>query len=41
MLAGIPQAPSIYNPVDHPENAKARQAVVLEILEENGITTGK
>ena len=24
MLAGIPQAPSIYNPVDHPENAKSQ-----------------
>ncbi|MEE0777321.1 MAG: transglycosylase domain-containing protein, partial [Bacillota bacterium] len=38
MLAGIPQAPSVYNPQSHPDKAKARQAVVLKILEKNGIT---
>jgi len=31
-LAGIPKAPSRYNPVSHPEDSKKRRAVVLKLL---------
>ena len=37
MLAGLPQAPALYNPFTNMEAAKARQEVV-EILE--GMTDG-
>ena len=36
LLAGLPQAPSLYNPFDHPEAAKERQKVVLGLMEKNG-----
>ena len=38
MLAGIPNAPSIYNPIDNAAMAAERQRVVIEILAENGFT---
>jgi penicillin-binding protein 1A len=30
LLAGLPQAPTLYNPIRHPEAAKARRAQVLD-----------
>ncbi len=32
MLAGLPQSPATYNPLENPEAAKVRQAVVLDLL---------
>lgn len=32
MLAGLPQAPAIYNPLENPTAAKERQAVVLDLM---------
>jgi penicillin-binding protein 1A len=32
LLAGIPQAPTKYNPYEHPEEAKARRNIVLNLL---------
>ncbi|MBI4299906.1 MAG: PBP1A family penicillin-binding protein [Chloroflexi bacterium] len=39
MLAGLPQAPAYYSPREHPERAKARQAVVLEMMIKRGYIT--
>ena len=36
LLAGLPQAPALYNPFDHPDAAKARQEIVLGLMEKNG-----
>ena len=36
LLAGLPQAPALYNPFDHPQAAQERQAVVLGLMEKNG-----
>lgn len=36
LLAGLPQAPGLYNPLDHPQQAKERQLVVLDLMEKNG-----
>jgi penicillin-binding protein 1A len=36
MLAGLPKAPSAYNPVDNPKRAKLRQAYVLKRMHELG-----
>lgn len=39
VLAGIPQAPSLYNPFDNPEGTQARRDIVLErMLTLGGIT---
>lgn len=32
MLAGLPQAPSLYNPIEHYERGKRRQAAVLDLM---------
>ncbi len=32
LLAGIPQAPTAYNPYEHPEEAKGRRDIVLNLL---------
>lgn len=37
LLAGVPKSPTYYNPLRNPENAKKRQAYVLEKMFENGI----
>lgn len=37
VLAGIPQAPSVYNPIDNPEKSQERTEAVLNILTENDI----
>ncbi len=36
LLAGLPQAPSAYNPLTHPDAAKARQRVVLNLMVRSG-----
>ena len=39
MLAGLPQAPSVYNPLINYETAKQRQAAVLDLMARNGFIT--
>jgi penicillin-binding protein 1A len=39
MLAGLPKAPSAYNPIVNPKRAKARQLYIIERMEENGFIT--
>ncbi len=42
LLAGLPQAPSVYDPLLFPAAAAARQAVVLDLMAKNGyITAGE
>ncbi|MCT4543076.1 MAG: transglycosylase domain-containing protein [Vallitalea sp.] len=36
MLAGLPQAPSIYNPKKHMNRARARQKMVFSVMSKNG-----
>jgi len=36
LIAGLPQAPGIYNPFTNPELAKQRQVIVLGLLEKQG-----
>jgi len=38
-LAGLPQAPSTYNPYRHFERAKARQELILDLMLERGALT--
>jgi penicillin-binding protein 1C len=37
LLAGIPQSPTAYDPLQHPEAAKQRQKVVLSLMEKAGL----
>ena len=39
LLAGMPQAPSSYDPYAHPEQAKERRDLVLKTMKENGKLT--
>ena len=39
MLAGLPQAPSAYNPVSNPRRAKRRQQYIIDRMEANGFIT--
>ncbi|MBN2304307.1 MAG: PBP1A family penicillin-binding protein [Anaerolineae bacterium] len=39
MLAGLPQAPGIYSPLDNPETAKDRQRIVLDLMVKHGKIT--
>lgn len=39
MLAGLPKAPSAYNPINNPKRAKARQLYIIERMQENGFIT--
>ena len=41
LLAGIPKDPTLYDPVAHPGQARARRAVVLRALETNLDLTGE
>ncbi|MRD47139.1 penicillin-binding protein 1A [Caenimonas koreensis] len=42
MLAGLPKAPSAYNPITNPSRARARQQYIIDRMLENGfITTGE
>lgn len=40
MLAGLPKAPSTFNPIANPARAKARQQYIIDRMEENGFITG-
>ncbi|MBE7940025.1 MULTISPECIES: penicillin-binding protein 1A [Ramlibacter] len=35
MLAGLPKAPSAYNPISNPERARTRQQYIIDRMEEN------
>jgi 1A family penicillin-binding protein len=37
MLAGLPQSPAVYNPLENPEAAKARQNIVLDLMVKHGL----
>ena len=39
MLAGLPQAPSAYNPINNPDRAKSGQFRILERMVDNGYIT--
>lgn len=39
LLAGLPQAPSQYNPYVHPEAAKTRRNIVLGVMRDAGLIT--
>lgn len=39
MLAGLPKAPSAYNPIINPSRARSRQLYIIERMEENGFIT--
>jgi penicillin-binding protein 1A len=41
MLAGLPKAPSAYNPISNPKRAKSRQLYIIERMEENGFITAQ
>jgi penicillin-binding protein 1A len=41
MLAGLPQAPSAYNPVKNPRRARARQLHIIDRMVENGFITAE
>ena len=41
MLAGLPKAPSAYNPISNPKRARARQQYIIERMEENGFITAE
>ncbi|MFP8834613.1 penicillin-binding protein 1A [Hydrogenophaga sp. XSHU_21] len=39
LLAGLPQAPSAYNPIRNPKRAQARQRYIIDRMVENGYIT--
>jgi penicillin-binding protein 1A len=39
MLAGLPKAPSAYNPISNPKRARSRQLHIIERMEENRFIT--
>jgi len=39
MLAGLPKAPSAYNPIANPKRARSRQLYIIERMEEHGFIT--
>jgi len=39
MLAGLPQAPSVYNPVRNPQRAQRRQQYIIDRMAANGFIT--
>ncbi|MGE4241683.1 penicillin-binding protein 1A [Ramlibacter sp.] len=39
MLAGLPKAPSAYNPITNPQRARARQLYIIERMEDVGYIT--
>ena len=41
MLAGLPKAPSAYNPISNTKRARSRQLYIIERMEENGFITAK
>ncbi|MDB5886326.1 MAG: penicillin-binding protein family [Polaromonas sp.] len=41
MLAGLPKAPSTYNPIANPARARTRQLYIVERMEQNGFITAQ
>ncbi len=41
MLAGLPKAPSAYNPISNPKRARSRQRHIIERMLENGFITAQ
>ncbi len=41
MLAGLPKAPSAYNPISNPKRARSRQLYIIERMQENGYITAQ
>ena len=41
MLAGLPKAPSAYNPISNPQRARIRQRYIIDRMLENGFITEK
>ncbi len=41
LLAGLPQAPGLYNPLSNPQAAKQRQEVVLNLMQKHGLITSQ
>jgi penicillin-binding protein 1A len=41
MLAGLPKAPSAFNPIANPKRARSRQLYIIERMEENGYITAQ
>ena len=41
MLAGLPQSPASYNPLEDPKAAQARQSVVLGLMVKNGMISAQ
>jgi penicillin-binding protein 1A len=39
MLAGLPKAPSAFNPISNPKRARARQLYIIDRMLENGFIT--
>ena len=39
MLAGLPKAPSAYNPINNPKRARSRQLYIIERMLDNGFIT--
>lgn len=41
MLAGLPKAPSAYNPINNPKRARTRQLYIIDRMVENGFITAE
>ena len=41
MLAGLPKAPSAFNPIINPNRARSRQLYIIERMQENGFITAE
>ena len=41
MLAGLPKAPSAYNPISNPKRARSRQLYIIKRMQENGFITAE
>ncbi len=41
MLAGLPKAPSAYNPISNPKRARSRQLYIIERMQDNGFITAE
>ncbi|RYG35346.1 MAG: penicillin-binding protein, partial [Burkholderiales bacterium] len=41
MLAGLPKAPSAYNPISNPKRARARQLYIIDRMQESGFITAQ
>jgi len=39
LLAGLPQGPSIFNPFRHPDRARRRRNIILQMMRDNGYIT--